>query len=83
MSRRPVAMTDGQSRDGIDRAPTVHLPDGTLVKVRMVGYECEGDVSGEGHYAYTQSSCKKEEPCIFFEPVDRAIEPGIEQEADR
>jgi hypothetical protein len=66
------------SENGTDRAPTVHLPDGTLVKVRMVGYECEGDVSGEGHYAYTQSSRLEEEPCIYFEEVDRPIEPDTD-----
>lgn len=52
-----------------DAAPKLYLPDGTPVKVRMVGRECEGDVSGEGHYAYRQASARDEEPTVFFEPV--------------
>lgn len=53
-----------------DKAPTVFLKDGTPVKVRMVGMECEGDVSGEGHFAYQQSSKYEEEPTVYFEETE-------------
>lgn len=60
-------MTDEQSASGTDRAPTVYLPDGTPVKVRLVGAECEGDVSGEGHYGYTPTDLGGEDPTVYFE----------------
>jgi len=33
----------------------------------MVGAECLGEMSGEGHYGYTETD---EEPTIYFEEVD-------------
>lgn len=53
-----------------DPAPTVFLADGTPVKVRLVGGECEGDVSGEGHYGYRKKTRDADEPTIYFEEVD-------------
>jgi len=55
--------------DGDDKAPTVHLEDGTPVKVRLVGYECEGDLSGEGHHGYKPKSSREEKPTVYFEEV--------------
>lgn len=52
-----------------DRAPVVYLEDGTPVKVRLVGRECEGDVSGEGHFAYRAKNKPEEEPMVYFEEV--------------
>jgi len=52
-----------------DKAPTVYLEDGTPVKVRMVGKECKGDLSGEGHYAYRQSTDYDESPTVYFEKI--------------
>lgn len=52
-----------------DRAPTVYLEDGTPVKVRMVGKECKGDLSGGGHFAYEPSSMRDESPTVYFEEI--------------
>lgn len=52
-----------------DKAPTVYLEDGTPVKVRMVGFECEGNVSGEGHFGYRSTSRFDEEPTVYFEVI--------------
>ncbi|MFC7216529.1 hypothetical protein ACFQO4_20935 [Saliphagus sp. GCM10025334] len=57
-----------------DRAPTVFLPDGTPVKVRLVGAKCQGDVSGEGHYGYTPADLDGEDPTVYFEEVDHDVE---------
>ena len=51
-----------------ERAPIVYLPDGTPVKVRLIGATCEGDVSGEGHYGYYPQDLK-EDPTVWFESV--------------
>jgi hypothetical protein len=50
-----------------DRAPIVYLPDGTPVRVRIVGAECEGDVSGEGHYGYYPKRAETETPTVYFD----------------
>lgn len=63
------------SESETDPAPTVYLEDGTPVKVRMVGRECEGDLSGEGHFAYRQTSTREESPTVFFEPVGCPVCP--------
>jgi len=41
------------------------------MKVRVVGGECEGDVSGEGHYAYQKKTDDADEPTVWFEEVDQ------------
>lgn len=50
-----------------DKAPTVFDEDGNPMKVRIVGAECEGDVSGEGHYGYRPESEEAEQPTVYFE----------------
>lgn len=62
----PVKHTDGG-----DMTPVVYDDDGNPMKVRMVGAECEGDVSGRGHYAYKKQTADADEPTIYFEEVDR------------
>lgn len=52
-----------------DKAPTVYLPDGTPVKVRLVGRDCEGDVSGEGHFGYSAAT-QLDKEVVYFEEVD-------------
>lgn len=52
-----------------NKAPTVYMADGTPVKVRIVGGECEGDVSGEGHFAYRPRTEEAEYPTVYFEEV--------------
>lgn len=59
-------MTDTNPNE-TDRAPIVYLPDGTPVRVRLVGATCEGDVSGEGHYGYYPRDLNGEEPTVYFE----------------
>lgn len=54
-----------------DKAPIVYLPDGTPVKVRLIGATCEGDVSGEGHYGYHPRDLNGEDPTVYFEEVDQ------------
>lgn len=54
-----------------DKAPTLYTEDGTPVKVRLIGCACEGDVSGEGHYAYRKNSKRAEWPTVYFEEVER------------
>lgn len=53
-----------------DRAPVVYDEDGTPMKVRLVGHECEGDVSGEGHFAYRQSGTPDEPAVVWFQEVE-------------
>lgn len=54
-----------------DKGPIVYDGDGTPMRLRMVGAECEGDVSGEGHYAFIpQEQEARESPTVFFESVD-------------
>lgn len=75
-------MTDNETDtcvDGTDRAPTVYLPDGTPVKVRLIGAECMGDCSGEGHFGYSPPDLNGEEPTVYFEEV-RSADTGTEQE---
>ena len=57
-----------------ERAPIVYLPDGTPVKVRLIGATCEGDVSGEGHYGYYPQDLDGEDPTVYFESV-----PSVEK----
>lgn len=52
-----------------DAAPVVYDSDGTPLKVRMVGATCEGDVSGEGHFAYRKETGEADEPTVYFEEV--------------
>lgn len=63
-------MSDSGNESATDAAPTVYLEDGTPVKVRMAGYECEGDVSGEGHFGYRSTTIRDETPTLYFEEVD-------------
>lgn len=53
-----------------DAAPVVYLRDGTPVRVKMIGAECEGDVSGEGHFGYVKRTADAEQPTIYFEEVN-------------
>lgn len=53
----------------MDRAPLVYDADGNPMKVRIVGSECEGDVSGEGHYGYRKQTDDADEPTVWFEEV--------------
>jgi hypothetical protein len=55
---------------GTDRAPIVYDADGNPMKVRLVGGECEGDVSGEGHFAYRKRTDDADQPTVWFEEVD-------------
>jgi hypothetical protein len=64
-------MTTENSTDSTDCAPIVFDSDGTPMKVRVVGGECEGDVSGEGHYAYQKKTDDADEPTVWFEEVDQ------------
>lgn len=57
------------TRSETDRAPIVYLPDGTPVRVRLIGATCEGDVSGEGHYGYHPRDLDGEDPTVYFEGV--------------
>ncbi|ELY73251.1 hypothetical protein [Natrinema pallidum] len=57
------------SSNDTDRAPIVYLPDGTPVRVRLIGATCEGDVSGEGHYGYYLGDIDGEDPTVYFEGV--------------
>lgn len=52
-----------------DRAPTVYDADGNPLKVRLVGHECAGDVSGEGHYGYTDEE-NGAHRSLYFEEVE-------------
>lgn len=53
-----------------DKAPTVYDEDGNPLKIRMVDAECEGDVSGEGHYGFVwNEKAEKESPTIYFERI--------------
>lgn len=57
--------------DGTDRAPVVYDADGNPLKVRLVAAECEGDMSGEGHYGYRWTGQEPEDPTVYFEEADR------------
>lgn len=57
------------TEDGVDYAPTVYLRDGTPVKVRIIGADCVGDVSGESHYGYKKVSEEADRPTVYFEEV--------------
>lgn len=50
-----------------DPAPVVFTADGTPVKVRVVGADCEGDVSGEGHYGYQNPELDDGDVTLYFE----------------
>lgn len=52
-----------------DRAPIVYDADGNPMRVRVVGHECEGEVSGEGHYGYRPTTRGDEPPTVWFEGV--------------
>ncbi|WP_176548354.1 hypothetical protein [Natrinema sp. CBA1119] len=64
-----VMADGGQSMSDTDSAPIVYLPDGTPVRVRLIGATCEGDVSGEGHYGYYPQDLDGEDPTVYFEAV--------------
>lgn len=56
-----------------DPAPTVYLPDGTPVKVRVVGAECVGEVGGDGgHYGYKPGTELADHATVYFEEADDA-----------
>lgn len=54
-----------------DRAPIVYDEDGNPMKVRVVGGDCEGDVSGEGHFAYRKRTDDANHPTVYFEEFDQ------------
>lgn len=58
---------DGHCTGGTERAPIVYLPNGRPVRVKLIGAECEGDVSGEGHYGYYPHDLEGEDPTVYFE----------------
>lgn len=51
-----------------DNAPLVFDEDGNAMRVRVVGAECEGDVSGSGMFGYRDPDAAN--PTIFFEEAD-------------
>lgn len=54
-----------------DYAPTVYDKEGNPMKVRIVGAECMGDVSGDGgHWGYQPQSEEAELPTVWFEEID-------------
>lgn len=52
-----------------DPAPTLYLEDGTPVKPRLIEGDCEGDVSGEGHYGYRLNETVAS-ATLYFEEAD-------------
>ena len=63
-------MRDSGNESATDHAPTVYSEDGTPLKVRVVGHECIGEVSGEGHWGYEPSTTSEEKPTVYFQEVD-------------
>lgn len=53
-----------------DKAPIVYDEDGNPLKVRIVGGDCEGDVSGEGHFAYRKRTADADHPTVYFEGME-------------
>lgn len=55
-----------------DKAPIVYDAKGNPMKVRVIGGECEGDLSGEGHYAYREDVDGEIEDgaTVWFEKVE-------------
>lgn len=52
-----------------DPAPIVFDRDGTPLRIRLVGHDAVGEVSGEGHYGYTDR-VSGEHTSVYFEEVD-------------
>lgn len=54
-----------------DKAPIVYDKDGNPMKVRLLGGECEGDVSGEGHFGYRKKTDDADNPTVYFEDMEQ------------